>query len=93
MDVPNSSAFAPGVVAATDSNERVAAPFPVGGETAMRRVKSWVMLWLTLLEPTSTVGARPTTTISVRLQRLREQLDVDADGRPGADRDPAARVA
>src|SRR4051812_22980767 len=61
---PYVSAFAPGTVSATDSNERAAEPFALGGTTGTCEVKSLPTWWVVELDPTSTEGGSSTTTTS-----------------------------
>jgi hypothetical protein len=67
-ETPKSSPCAPGTTSATDSIDLLAPPFPVGGATGMRDVKSLVMVVAMALDPTSTVGARAVTTTSSALR-------------------------
>ena len=62
------SAFAPGATSASDSNDLAAESFPPGVLSAMRLTKSWFSVTPVLLDPTSTVGALPTTTTSSALR-------------------------
>src|SRR5580704_2606747 len=68
METPYASPFAPGATSASDSNDLDAESLPPGVLSAMRLTKSWFSVTPVLLDPTSTVGALPTTTTSSALR-------------------------